>query len=360
MSGKTLSAVAVSPGHMELQAFDLPEITDDDGLLRVEMCGVCGSDPRIYAWGTYDWPLILGHEVVGHIAEIGALAATRWGVRAGDRVVVEHRFGCGHCPMCLIGEYRFCRERGGYGFMKIDRPPHLWGGYGQHMYLTPNARVHPISEDVPAEAAAMTCANVANGIRWVRTVGGATIGDDVVVIGPGGQGLAAVLAAHQAGANQIIAIGLSADAHRFEVARLFGATHVIDLEQEDPLEVVLELTHGKLADVVVDVAGAPASVPLALELVRPKGTVIAGSNPGSKLASFAPSVLPLKEIRYLGVNSHDTPAVRAAIKVVESRRYPIERMVTHRFSLDEADRAVRTAGGEIPVEGFIKGAIVPN
>ena len=360
MKGKTRSAVAVAPGKMEIQSFDLPEIKDDDGLLRVEMCGVCGSDPRIYAWGTYEWPLILGHEVVGHIAEIGDLAASRWGVSAGDRVVVEHRFGCGHCSMCLIGEYRFCPERGGYGFMKIDKPPHLWGGYGQHMYLTPNARVHPISEDVPAEAAAMTCANIANGIRWVRTVGGVTIGDNVVIIGPGGQGLAAVLAAHLAGADRIIAVGLSSDAHRFEVARLFGATHVIDLEQEDPVEVVLELTRGKLADVVVDITGVPASVPLALDLVRPLGTVIGGSNPGTKLASFAPSVPPIKEIRYLGVNSHDTPAMRAAVKVVESRRYPIEKMVTHRFSLEEADQAVRTAGGEILLEGFIKGAIVPS
>ena len=218
MSSKTSSAVAVSPGKMELKAFNLPEVKKDDGLLKVEMCGVCGSDPLMYRWEPDRFPLMMGHEVVGRIAQIGELAASRWGVKKGDRVVVEHLFGCGYCRMCLIGEYRFCKEHRGYGFMKIDEPPYLWGGYGEHMYLSSNSRVHRISEDVPAEAAAMTCANIGNGIRWVRTKGGVAIGDNVVVIGPGGQGLAAVLAAHESGAARVIAIGTSQDEHRFEVA----------------------------------------------------------------------------------------------------------------------------------------------
>jgi threonine dehydrogenase-like Zn-dependent dehydrogenase len=206
----------------------------------------------------------------------------------------------------------------------------------------------------------MTCANIANGIRWVSTKGGAKVGDTVVVIGPGGQGLAAVLAANLAGAAQIVAIGITGDEPRFEVARMFGATHTIDLYRQDPVREVLDLTGGRLADLVLDLTGVTSSVPLSLELVRPTGTVVIGSNTGPEQACFVPSVLPIKEIRYLGVNSHDTPAVLAAIKVVESRRYPIEMMVTHRFSLEEADTAVRAAGGEIPLDGFIKGVIVPD
>ena len=141
---------------------------------------------------------------------------------------------------------------------------------------------------------------------------------------------------------------------------MFGATHTIDLYRQDPVREVLDLTCGRLADLVLDLTGVTSSVPLSLELVRPTGTVVIGSNTGPEQACFVPSVLPIKEIRYLGVNSHDTPAVLAAIKVVESRRYPIEMMVTHRFSLEEADTAVRAAGGEIPLDGFIKGVIVPD
>ena len=346
---------------MEVQTFDLPQIGEDDGLLKVEMCGVCGSDPRIYRWFEDRFPLIMGHEIVGHIAEVGDGAAARWGVAQGDRVVVEHLYGCGYCRMCLIGEYRFCSEHRGYGgLVKSTESPFLWGGYGNYMYLAPNSRIHPISKDVPTEAAALTCANIGNGIRWVRTKGGVTVGDRVVIIGPGGQGLAAILAAHEAGADKVIAIGLTQDEHRFEVARLFGATHTIDLLKEDAVDKVLELTDGALADVVVDLTGATPSAPLSLELVRPMGTVVLGSNTGTEEVSLVTSKIAAKEIRYQGVNTHDTPAVRAAIKLIESGRYPIEKMVTHHFTLDEAEKAVHAAGGDIKLDGFIKGVIVPD
>jgi alcohol dehydrogenase len=362
LAKKAYAAVVVATRTMEIQAFDLPVTGEEDGLLRVEMCGVCGSDPRIYSWTEpRRFPLIMGHELVGHIAELGNRAAARWGVQVGDRVIVEHLFGCGHCRWCLLGEYRFCAQHQGYGGPTPSSvPPHLWGAYSQYMYLAPNSRVHRISEDVPAEAAAMTCANIGNGLRWVRTLGGATIGDTVVVIGPGGQGLAAILAAHEAGASRIIAIGLTQDEHRFELAGQFGATHTINLDQDDPVAAIHALTDGELADLVVDVTGATASFPLALDLARPMGTVVVGSNTGAEEATIVPSIIPIKELRVQGVNTHDTPAVRSAIKIVESRRYPIEKMVTHRFSLAEADVAVRAAGGEIELDGFIKGVIVPS
>ena len=362
MSSKVNAAVLVTTRTMEIQAFDPPAINEDDGLLKVELCGVCGSDPRIYNWTEPErFPLIMGHELVGHIEQLGSRAAARWGVQAGDRVIVEHLFGCGHCRWCLLGEYRFCKEHQGYGGTTPSSvPPHLWGAYSQYMYLAPNSRVHRISEDVPAEAAAMTCANIGNGLRWVRTKGGATIGDTIVVIGPGGQGLAAILAANEAGASKIIVVGLTQDEHRFELSRLFGATHIVNLEQEDPVEAVLELTDGVLADLVVDLTGATASFPLALDLARPMGVVVVGSNTGAQEVAIVPSKIPIKELRVQGVNTHDTPAVRAAIKIVESRRYPIERMVTHHFPLAEAEAAVRAAAGEIELDGFIKGVIVPN
>ena len=88
--------------------------------------------------------------------------------------------------------------------------------------------------------------------------------------------------------------------------------------------------------------------------------LVIGSNTGNQEASIIPSRIPVKEIRVQGVNSHDTPAVRTAIKIVESRRFPIERMVTHHFSLEQAEEAVHTAGDELQAEGFIKGVIVPE
>lgn len=362
MNDKTLSAVTIGTRKMEIQSFDIPAVSEDDGLLKVEMCGVCGSDPHWYEDPDADFfPIIFGHELVGEVAEIGSQASARWDVEKGDRIVVEARFGCGYCRMCLIGEYRYCQEELGYGCpIKSNVPPYLWGGYGQYMYLAPNSRVHRISKEVPIEAAVMTCANIGNAIRWVRHIGEVTIGDTVVVLGPGGQGLAAVVAAHEAGAEKIIVVGLTRDEHRFEVAKLFGATHTIDAQKVDPIQMVRDLTNSMFADVVVDVTGVVKSVPLSIELVRPMGTVILASNSGPTPVSLIPDTIATKEIRYQGVFTQDAPAARAAIKLIESRRYPIEKMVTHQFSLDEAERAVRITGGEIEMEGFIKGVIVPN
>jgi threonine dehydrogenase-like Zn-dependent dehydrogenase len=180
------------------------------------------------------------------------------------------------------------------------------------------------------------------------------------VLGPGGQGLAAVVAAHEAGAEKIIVVGLTRDEHRFEVAKLFGATHSVDVQKVDPIQAVKDLTNDMLADVVVDVTGVVKSVPLSIELVRPMGTVILASNSGPTPVSLVPDIIATKEIRYQGVFTQDAPAARAAIKLIESRRYPIEKMVTHQFPLEEAEKAVRTTGGEIEMEGFIKGVIVPN
>ena len=91
MPVKTYSAVAIATRTIKIQAFDIPVVAEDDGLLKVEMCGVCGSDSRIFQWTDPErFPLIMGHEILGHIEEIGGRASARWGVEKGDRVVVEH------------------------------------------------------------------------------------------------------------------------------------------------------------------------------------------------------------------------------------------------------------------------------
>src|SRR6266851_9316665 len=108
------AAVLVGPRQVEIQEFELPEIGDDDGLLRVEACGVCESDVPIFTgeaiqrWGMYRFPVILGHEIAGRIAAVGRNAAQRWGVGEGDRVVIERWIPCGHCDRCFSGDYRMC------------------------------------------------------------------------------------------------------------------------------------------------------------------------------------------------------------------------------------------------------------
>ena len=110
----TRAIVQTGPRRLELRELPVPDIDDDSGLLRIEACGICGSDAEQYA-GILpaQWPLIPGHEPLGVIERIGDRAAKRWGVDVGDRVAVEVLIPCGHCRACLAGHYQVCRGRGG-------------------------------------------------------------------------------------------------------------------------------------------------------------------------------------------------------------------------------------------------------
>lgn len=355
----TTSAVLVTREAFELRDFPIPEIGGDDGLLRMELAGVCGSD--VLHWGGHsavsrNLPAILGHEVVGRIEHVGRHAANRWGVAAGDRVIVEASFGCGLCDLCLRGSYQMCSAGQGYGGrISASVPPHLWGAYGQHLYLPPRARVHPIDDAISPEVGVVIGAVLANGVRWVQTIGGAAIGDTVVVFGPGPQGLAAVIAARAAGAERIIVVGLIGDEARLAFARDCGATDTLTFDQHT-VDAIAELTGGRLADVVIDVTGSANSPTVAAETVRPLGTLVMAGSTAAASVKLPWNELVRKEVRAQGVNSHDHTAVRAAIALAASGRYPLERMVTHRFPLTAAGDALRlisNSNGERVIKAVI-------
>ena len=244
--------------------------------------------------------------------------------------------------------------------MKADQPPYLWGGYGQYIYLPPTARVHRISEELPGEVAVLVCAVLGNGVRWLRTVGGVTIGDTAVIVGPGPQGLGATVAARESGARHIVVVGLAGDEARLAMARRLGATHVVAADRDDPRALVSDLTNGAMANVVIDVTNTATSPPLALDLVGSAGTLVLGGGAGQKPSSLMTDRITAEEITIRGVNTHDSPAVKQSLSIAESGRYPLEEMVSHRFSVDEAERAIQTVAGEAPADGLIKVVMYPN
>ena len=364
MAAKEISAVVEEPGRMALKEFELPELGPEEALLRVEMVGVCGTDPKYYhgAIAHIQYPVILGHEILGHIFKIGEAAARRYGVGVGDRVVVEASISCGACRYCLVGSYRLCENKRGYGSrVPSSEPPHLWGAYGQYMYISQGSIVHRISPEVPAEAAVLANAVIANGIQWVRLVGGASMAQAVVVQGAGPQGLAMTIAAKESGAFPIMITGLSVDQDRFELAREFGADYCIDVQEEDPVDRVREITGGSMADLVVDVTGSPEAIQKSVEMVRKQGTLVAAGLTGAQTMTPLPmDTIVFNEIRIQGVLSKGVEAVAAAVKLIESGRYPLEKMVTHRYPLAAAEEAVRTVGREIPGSYPIKAVLVPH
>ena len=261
--------VQTAPKKLEPMDLPMPEIDADSGLVRIEACGICGSDYEQFAGVLRTpMPVVPGHEPLGIVAAIGDRAALRWGVDVGDRVAVETMIACHHCGPCLGGSYHLCDQRRIYSYIPLGDAPGLWGSYAQYMYLDPNAVIHKVDSELPAEIAVMFNP-LGAGFRWAVEMPKTGPGDTVVILGPGQRGLASVLACREAGAEKIIVTGLEADARKLELAREFGADATIDVQNEDTRTRIRELTDGRGADVVVDVSSyAVEPVAEAIDYVR--------------------------------------------------------------------------------------------
>jgi threonine dehydrogenase-like Zn-dependent dehydrogenase len=353
-AGDVLAAVATTANTTELRRFPMPVTGPDDGLLRVEATAVCGTDWLIYgreSRGARLGPLVLGHEIVGRVVQIGERAAQRWGVDVGDRVAVEEFLPCGACRLCRQGTPWLCPatdSRGDgeflrYGCTPVAVAPALYGGFAEYLYLHPRAMVHQVGDEVPAELAALFVP-VSNGIRWVVKEAGLTIGQTLVVVGPGQHGLGCVVAAREAGAGRIIVVGTPADAHRLEVARALGADYTL-FSDDDPADAVTGLTGGAGADVVVDLApGAPDTVPAATAMCGLRGTLVLAASKHGRPAVVPHDLVVRKELRLIGVRGHDHGSVTAAIELITAGRYPLELLTTHRFPLSRTADALDMAG----------------
>lgn len=358
------AAVQVGPRQIEVQQFPRPSIGPDDGLLRVERCGICGSDVEGYKGEMRrNYPAIPGHEPLGIIEEIGDSAAERWGVKPGDRVAVEILIPCRNCDLCLMGQYQACRNRsfGAYsGNTLTTKPPALWGGYAEYLYLHPNAILHKVNKHIDPDVAVMFNP-LGAGVRWAVHLGALEIGQTLLVLGPGQRGLCAVIAGKMAGAGTIIVTGLSKDRKKLELAREFGADHTIDVDAENTVERVKDLTQGIGADVVLDVTPM-ATQPIldALECVRFGGRIVLAGLKARKPTTLVTDMLIQKGASMVGAYSVDARAYLDAIRIIESGRFPLAAMHTHTFGLEEAGRAIEVLAGEFEGEEAVHVTIAPS
>jgi threonine dehydrogenase-like Zn-dependent dehydrogenase len=355
MAEKTISAVKVGAGRTELREFPMPDIPDDGALLKVEVAGICGSDVTNYAKPLAGNPVIMGHENVGIIAKAGRKFTERKGVKEGDLVFLEHYLPCGICEWCHLGEYRHCEATDWhhnprairYGYTAADTAPYLWGGFGHYMYLPWNAVVHKVPAGVTAELAGLATP-LANGVQWTLFEANIGYGSKVLVQGPGQQGLSQVVAAKSAGAELIIITGTSKDAKRLEVAKALGADYTIDVQREDALERIKEITSGKGVDVSVDcTAGAgTAALLLGVEALKRKaGIIVTQGNEVATFPNFPIERVTLKYITIKSARGHCYRACEYALEQLASHRFPLELATTHTFGLDDVDFAIKSVGG---------------
>jgi threonine dehydrogenase-like Zn-dependent dehydrogenase len=351
--------------QMETRELPIPEIGPDAGLLRVEAAGVCGADVGFYNRDLS--PRVLGHENVGTIAAIGPAAARRWGVREGDRVLLEEYLPCGHCDFCRSSDFRLCMASDAsananalrYGSTPLSTAPALWGGYSQYLYLHPDTVLHSLPQGVPAVEASLGLP-LGNGYEWAHVAGGAGPGSSILIMGPGQQGLGSVLAAKASGAELIIVSGLRRDALRLEVAAKLGADHTVCVEDDDLRERIAEITGGRGVDLVVDTAaGDEKTLPVALDVVRKSGRLVLPAAPMRPLESIDFFKITRKYLTVRGMRGHSYGAVEWAIATIASGRYPLDLLCSLEVGIEDAGRAILGTAGELD-EPVIHAAVIPT
>ena len=362
-----LAAVRTGPSRTELREFPMPEIAPDAALMKMEVAGICGTDVKLYKTPPSDEPVIMGHENIGTIAKAGRKFMQRKGFREGDLVFVEHYVSCGKCEWCHAGQYRHCENTDWrcnpdairYGYTSAARAPHLWGGFAQYVYLPWNAVVHRVPRGVTPELAGLVTP-MANGVEWSLFDGGVGYNSTVLIQGPGQQGLSQTVICKQAGAALIIVTGTSKDDARMKVAKALGADHVIDVQKEDPLARIMELTGGKGVDVVLDCTAGAGTAPvlLGIEALKRKGGTMVVQGEIAEFPNWPLGRMTVKFITLRSARGHSYKACELALEQLASRRFPLERITTHRFGLEDVDLAIRSVGGH-GVPDVIHASLVP-
>jgi threonine dehydrogenase-like Zn-dependent dehydrogenase len=344
----------VEPRHFSDTSLEVGA-TDEGGWLAVEATGVSGSDVQIWKGDARDivYPLVPGHEVVGRVATDGPTIP----YPVGTRVVVEPRIKCGTCAKCKLN-LSTCSSRkpsNSYGMIPSFEPPGLWGGLAEYLYLDPNARLHPVTDDVPAEVATFVHP-LASGHTWAVELPVLHPGEDVLILGPGPRGLACLIAAKAAGAGWVGITGLSHDKDRLELATRLGADMAIDVEREDAAtEIAANL--GRRPDVVVDVTSDdPEALFTALDLVRTGGRVILASTKGNRALHFLSDVIVAKQLTLKGAAGASMVGYQWATSQLATDPR-IDDLVSHQFPLGEASRALQAAAGLLGREELISVAV---
>ncbi len=286
--------------HLEIADMPQPAPGDDDLLIRVHACGICGSDVHGYdgSTGRRVPPLVMGHEAAGVVEAVGRSVTN---FRPGDRVTFDSTVYCGKCFYCKRGQVNLCDHREVVG---VSTPMFKRMGAFAEYVSVPARIAYLLPDAMPfAQAALIEAVSVAVHAVSLTPI---ALEDTVVVVGAGMIGLLTLQAARQAGAGRIFVLDL--DESRLEMARNLGATATFNAGDESTIPHILDLTEGRGADAALECVGATAPVKLAMECVRKGATVTLVGN-----------VTPSIEI---GLQSAVTRQIRLQGSCASSGEYP--------------------------------------
>ena len=333
-------AVWYSNSDVRVEEISVPDIGTGEILVRIEACGICGSD--VMEWYRIDRaPLILGHEVGGQVVEVGDDVQ---GYHVGDRITIAHHVPCNTCKYCLSGHHTMCdtlRTTNFYpgGLSEFVRLPEIVVDRG--VFLIPDTMSYRNATFIEP----LAC--VLRGLRKTNM----RPGDTVLVIGSGIAGLLYIQLAKHMGAGTIIATDISP--YRLDMAAVFGADTIIDAS-EDVASRIKDLNNGYLADVVVLCTGATSAVRQALDSVDRSGTVLffAATGPGEEIPFSVNNTFWRNDVTLTTSYAASPDDYREALELVGQGVINTELMTTHILPMDEVAHGfqlVAEAGNSVKV-----------
>lgn len=317
-------------------------------VVEVQAAGVCGSD--LHMWReNHSWeiklPLVLGHEFCGTIAEVGSDVS---GFKVGDRVAVETAAEvCGQCVFCHSGNYNQCPNRLGYGA--------LHDGAFTKFVTARQDILHHIPDNVPYEYAALTEPICVAYNALVEKTPVVRPGDTVVIQGPGPIGMMALFIAKLRGASNIIMLGTSRDLQRLKVAKEIGATHALNIEKNNPIELIKSMGDGYGADLIVDCTGVSIALKSGMEMVRPNG-IITKIGWGPQPLNFSLDPMVQKAVTLQGTFSHLYSTWERVLGLLSSGQIDLKPIVGGVYNLDKWEEAFE----EMEAGNNVKSVLIPS
>jgi L-iditol 2-dehydrogenase len=333
--------------EFEVEEVPVPSVPDSGFLISVNACGLCGSDLRTLRSGhrkvTFPWTI--GHEVSGTIVEVGSGYQGKW--KQGDLIAIGPMAFCGACDFCLNGEYELCEN-----YREIAQ---AWpGGFAEYMAV-PKACVDLGTMELVPEGLDPAFAAIAEPISScinAQEKGWVGLGDTVVIIGTGPIGCIHTSLARAKGADKIFVVDIVDD--RLKLAEAFEPDALINAAKVDLVREVRRLTNGKGADVIVTATPAPVAQVQAVEMARKGGRILLfgglpkdNSKPGVDM-----NIVHYNALHLIGTTIFAPRHYRLALKLVASGRIPVDKLVTHRFSLSDFKQ-----GATMALEGKVLKAV---
>ena len=325
-------ALLLEPGKIQVFPYEMPVIQDDEVLVKMEYCGVCGSDVHYFRFGgigrrKVTFPYVLGHECTGEVLEIGSKVTN---VTVGDKVVMEPGLGCGHCEYCMTGRYNLCED------MKFMATPPYNGAFKKYMAY-PARGCFKLPESVSTLEGAMI-EPLAVGMHAARR-GEVDNSKVVLITGMGCIGLMTLLSCKAMNAQKIIVTDIFQN--RLEKALELGADYAINVAETDMLEKLKELTDEKGADVVFETAGRAQTAAQNVFAVRRGGVIV-------QVGTIAdPVPYQFNELGKIEADIRSVFRYRnifpLAIKLIEKGDIDLKAVDPDIFDFEDVDKAFDTA-----------------